>query len=179
MTNGLEDAQERRNWLERLGAKIPGFKGYQDRELRRDVDRMQREHMAEELSRIKVGLRGRARSWTDAGQIGVLHLFERLDQRLDGLSQSIRFADYGQSGFFDVVKFGEPELEKLYEFDVGVLDDISRVAGQLAALPAPGSGEVSAALDAALEQVRLLEEKWNRREDIVSDVVKTHAEDSD
>jgi hypothetical protein len=40
MTNGFEEAQGHRNWLERLGDKIPGFKGYQDRELRRDVDRM-------------------------------------------------------------------------------------------------------------------------------------------
>ena len=34
MGNGYESAQEQRNWLERLGARIPGFKGYQDRELR-------------------------------------------------------------------------------------------------------------------------------------------------
>lgn len=178
MTKGLEDARERRNWLERLGEKIPGFKGYQDRELRRDVDRMQREHLAAELERIKVGLRGRARAWTDGGQIGVLHLFERFDQRLDGLAQAIRFADYGQSGFFDVVKFGEPELEQLYRFDLGLLDDVSQLAGQLAALPTPGTGDVTPALESALEQIRVLEEKWSRRDQVVSGVVQEHGDGS-
>ena len=80
MGNGYEAAREQRNWLERLGALIPGFKGYQDRELRRDVDRMQREHISRELGVLKGSVRSRARDYTDAGQIGALHLFDRLDR---------------------------------------------------------------------------------------------------
>ena len=45
MTNGYEEARGQRNWLERLGAAIPGYRGFQDRELRRDVDRTLREHL--------------------------------------------------------------------------------------------------------------------------------------
>jgi hypothetical protein len=38
MTNGgYEQAKANRNVLEKLGEKIPGFRGFQDRELRRDV----------------------------------------------------------------------------------------------------------------------------------------------
>ena len=111
MTTGFEEAQERRNWLERLMDKIPGFRGYQDRELRRDVDKLQREYLAQGARADQAAVRGKAQAYTDAGQIGVLHLFDRLDRRLDGLSQAIRFADYGQSGFFDVVKINEPELD--------------------------------------------------------------------
>jgi len=179
MDNGLDDAGQRRSPVERLGAKIPGFKGYQERELRRDVDRMQREHLAEELGRIKVGLRARARAWADADQIGALHQFERIDQRLDSLSQAIRLADYGQSGFFDVVKVEEAELEKLYRFDLALLDDVSRLAGQLAALPSPGSGDVTPALEASLEQVRVLEEKWSRRAQLVDGLVSARGEGSE
>src|SRR5689334_15331538 len=36
MTDGFEQAKAQRNALERLGAMIPGFRGFQDRELRRD-----------------------------------------------------------------------------------------------------------------------------------------------
>ncbi len=172
MSGGIEEARERRNWLERLGEKIPGFKGFQDRQLRRDVDRLQREHLAQEVSRMKVAVRGKARSYTDAGQIGLLHLFDRLDRKLDGLAQAIRFADYGASGMFDVVKIGEEELEKLYEFDLSLLDDLSHLSGELAAVPLPSQGDGRDPLEQTLRRLELLEEKWAGRKNVISDVVK-------
>ncbi len=172
MSGGFEEARERRNWLERLGEKIPGFRGFQDRQLRRQVDKLQREHLAQEVSRMKVAVRGKARSYTDAGQIGLLHLFDRLDRKLDGLAQAIRFADYGFSGIFDVVKFREEELEKLYQFDLSLLDDLSHLSGDLAAVPLPGQGDARDGLEQAARRLELLEEKWSGRKNVISDVVK-------
>ena len=40
---------DERNWLERLGEKIPGYGGYVSKERRRDADKIQREHLAERL----------------------------------------------------------------------------------------------------------------------------------
>ena len=40
MTDGVQRAQERRNLIERLAARIPGIQGYIERELRREVDKM-------------------------------------------------------------------------------------------------------------------------------------------
>src|SRR5437870_3297870 len=42
-----------RNWLERLTAKIPGYKGYLEKETRRDVDKIHREHVATMLFQLK------------------------------------------------------------------------------------------------------------------------------
>src|SRR3981081_1046991 len=98
MSNGYEQAQGQRNLLERLGAKIPGYRGFQDRELRRDVDKLQREHLAAELGRLKALRPTRARASPDAVQLGALAPFGRLDRQLDGLQQTIRFSDYGASG---------------------------------------------------------------------------------
>lgn len=92
MSNGYEEAKARRNVLERRGEKIPGFREFQEREPRRDVDRLQREHLAGELGRLKAALRDKARSYADAGQIGMLGGFDRLDRQIDGLSQSIRWS---------------------------------------------------------------------------------------
>lgn len=170
MTNGYETAQEQRNWLERLGEKIPGYKGYQDRELRRDVDRLQREHLAAELGRIKTAARRLARDYTDAGKIGLLHLFDRLDRRLDGLSQAVRFANYGYSGFFDVVKVNEAELERLYKFDLAMIEEVGSLAGEVAALPAPGAGEARQALERALARAEAVSETWAGREQVVAAV---------
>ena len=54
-----------------------------------------------------------SRSYTDAGKIGALSAFDRLDRQLDGLSQAVRFADYGASGLFDPVKIKDAELQRL------------------------------------------------------------------
>ncbi|HEY6324328.1 MAG TPA: hypothetical protein VJA16_22520 [Thermoanaerobaculia bacterium] len=155
MSNGYERAQGQRNLLERLGAKIPGYRGFQDRELRRDVDKLQREHLAAELGRLKALLSSRARDYTDAGQLAALAAFGRLDRQLDGLQQTIRFSDYGASGLFDPVKINEPELERLYAFDLGIVEDVAAVEQAIAAVPAPagnagpGPGAAAAKDDAA------------------------------
>ncbi len=173
MTDGYDAARGRRNALERLGEKIPGFRGFQDRELRRDVDRLQREHLATELTHIKGALRQRARAAADRGGLEGLGAFERLDRQLDGLAQSVRFSDYGAAGLFDAVKIGEAELEKLYEFDLALLDEVAALDGEVAALPAAGDEGADAALERLEEKVRALADRWRRRETVISDVVKT------
>jgi hypothetical protein len=173
MTTGFEEAQERRNWLERLVDKIPGFRGFQDRELRREVDKLQREHLAKELGQIKNTVRGKVQVYTDAGQIGALYLFGRIDGRLDGLSQAIRFADYGQSGFFDAVKINEPELDALYQFDLSLVEDVARLAGDVAAIPLPGQGDAQEACNQVLAHIATLGDKWAERKNVISGVVNT------
>ncbi len=173
MTNGYEGAKGQRNWLERLGDKIPGFRGFQDRELRRDVDKLQREHLSSELTRLKGALRERARGYTDAGRIAALGGFDRLDRQIDGLSQTIRFADYGATGFFDPVKIGEPELERIYQFDLSLLDDVLQLEAEVGNIPPPGDTDPAPALDRVLQLVRALDDKWRTRENVISNVVQT------
>ena len=172
--SGVERAREQRNFLERLVAKIPGFRGFQDRELRRDVDKLQREHLAGEVGKVRKQLQRQAERYTDAGKIEALQLFDRLDRRIDGLSQAVRFADYGASGLFDPVKIGEPELERLYEHDLSMLDDLARLEGEVAAVPGPGAGvDPRGALETVGETVGQIEEKWRRRDTVIGDVVAT------
>jgi hypothetical protein len=201
MSNGYERAQGQRNLLERLGAKIPGYRGFQDRELRRDVDKLQREHLAAELGRLKALLSSRARDYTDAGQLAALAAFGRLDRQLDGLQQTIRFSDYGASGLFDPVKINEPELERLYAFDLGIEEDVAAVEQAIAAVPAPagnagpgaaaakddaatagiagiagiagGADNEGAALDRVRDLVHVLDDKWRQRRQVISQAVQS------
>jgi hypothetical protein len=173
MTNGYEEARGQRNVLERLMDKIPGFRGFQDRELRRDVDKMQREHLSAELGRLKAAVRDQARRYTDAGKIGALGGFDRLDRQIDGLSQAVRFADYGATGFFDPVKVGEAELQRLYEFDLSVLEDLAALEHEIVAVPAPGQTDPSAALEQVVQHARAIGDKWKQRELVISNVVQS------
>ncbi|HTQ80098.1 MAG TPA: hypothetical protein VMM92_08880 [Thermoanaerobaculia bacterium] len=170
MTDGFEAAKAQRNALERLGAMIPGYRGFQDRELRRDVDRLEREHLCAELTRLKGALRDQARPYTEGGHLAALGGFDRLDREIDGLSQAIRFSDYGATGLFDAVKVGEPELARLYEFDLSVLNDLSEIESGVAGI---SGDDPAAALEQLRGRVRALADKWKSRSQVIGSVVQT------
>jgi ubiquinone biosynthesis protein UbiJ len=153
--------------LVRLGHKIPGFAGFQYRELRREVDRQLREQLASELRETRRALGRKAAAYTDAGQLSALTPFDRLDRRLDGLAQEIRYAVFGATGFFDAVKIGEAELARLYEFDHGFVEELATLAGEVAAVPGPGGGSPSEALEVASQHLEQLQQRWAGREQVV------------
>ena len=52
----LDKARAGQGFLEQIANAIPGFKGYREKELRRDADRIEREHLAGQLEECKKGL---------------------------------------------------------------------------------------------------------------------------
>ena len=69
MSEELERARERRNILERLGSKIPGFSGYLEREMRREVDKLQRDWLADQVDRARFAINGKVREWSRDGRL--------------------------------------------------------------------------------------------------------------
>jgi hypothetical protein len=170
MSDRFASAQAERNWLERLAAKIPGFAGFQDRELRRDLDKLERERLSAAVLEVKAALREPVRAHTDAGRLAALSGFDRLEKRLDGFSQRVRFADYGATGFFDAVKIDGADLARLYEFDVSFFEGVEALAATARAVPT--TEDPTAALAALLEQLTALEARWGQREDVVAGTLR-------
>lgn len=132
----MNDAQvEGRNWLEQLASKIPGFSGYQARERRRDMDKLQREQLAERLRLAKAPLLTLMRELSEnSARLTELGALDRLIKKLDRLENRIRFAAYGYAGFFDAVKIEEAELDALYSFDLNLVKKIDEVEQKIAAM---------------------------------------------
>ncbi len=70
------------------------------------------------------------------------------------------------------MKIGEPELQRLYEFDLSVVDDLAQVEAAIAALPAPGGDDPAPTLDRLLQELRALDGKWRQREQVISNVLQ-------
>lgn len=172
MTNGLEGAEERRNWLERIAAKIPGIKGYLDRELRRDVDKMQREWLAGQLDRGRGSVQEHIREWSRTGNLANLDLASSLDKALDRLANRIRHAEYGYTGFFDVVKIRESELDRLYEFDLNLMSVVEDLALRIESLPGTAA---EPAVRSLLEEIQEADRTFDERATIFEDVTKKGA----
>lgn len=143
MNDAVDKAREARNLLERLAARLPGFAGYQERELRREVDARVRRELAERLDRARTRLGGfiRTLSLTEAALVG------RLDgaaKDLDRVANTLRHAGSGYAGLFDAVKIREEQLAALYAYDLALLEDVEAVESGVADLAggAGGSAEL-------------------------------------
>jgi len=123
----LDKARAGRNALERLASAIPGFHGYRERELRRDADRLQREHLASRLEANKRALDEIADQSTRGGSLDAINDVETARKRLDRVAARLRYAERGYSGFFDAVKVDEAALARVYELDLSLLDAVESV----------------------------------------------------
>ena len=118
---------DQRNWLERLGEKIPGYGGYVAKERRRDVDKLHREHLAERLRAAKQPLNDLMRELSSSGRLFEVGPVDRVLKKIDQIENRVRFASYGYAGFFDAVKIQEPQLDAIYRFDLALVEKVERL----------------------------------------------------
>ena len=120
-----------KNFLEKIASHIPGVAGYREREMRRETDRRIREFLALRLDEGRASLNAVRNAATDAGELKMLDAIGRLDRIVQKSVSSLRYADYGFSGLFDQLKIGQAELDRIYAYDAGLVDDVVVLADGL------------------------------------------------
>lgn len=165
MTNDAEaTARAARTLLERLGARLPGFSGYLDRELLRELDQLVRAELAKRIDTARSALAAYART-LGVAQAGLLDRVAGMDRSLDGLANAVRHAGSGYGGLFDAVKVREEQLAALYRGDLGLVETIDAIVRAAASLGK--DGEAVARLERAVAEARA---GLDRREESVRGV---------
>ena len=155
--------------FKRLGSLIPGFKGYIERQNRRDADKLLRDTVARRFDE----------QWQRASQLQVDMVSNGMIQYVDDLEKAalklrtfidkISTAPRGYSGLFDAVKINENELEAIYQYDAAFFDLAEQVGRALDNVEASLGDEPS--LPAAIRNVtsiaRMAVETYNRRSEVV------------
>lgn len=133
--SGIDDRiEESKNWFEKLAAHIPGYKGYKEKELRREADKTQRLFVAERLDSVQAKFDGIKLDLVNRGDLAKLGAIDLAGRKLRTVTDKIRYADYGFAGLFDTDKVDEPILDQLYQFDnalVTGVNDIETLANAL------------------------------------------------
>lgn len=111
-----------KKWIDKIAKSIPGFKGYYKKEERRETDQLLREKISEKLRSIKDILNEKGRLVTKSGDLSPLDEIVRIDKKLEKLSDSIRYADYGYSGFFDQKEISLDTLRSIYKADLSLME---------------------------------------------------------
>ena len=157
---------ETRGVMESVLQWIPGFRGYLKKENRRESDTLQRDWLSDRLQRSKRGLDDYARVLADAAAIETLPEVDRLRGQLDKLMGRIRGAMQGYSGFFDLVDIDQSVLDRVYEYDVSLMEQMARLADDVDQLGSR-QNDSTADLGPIRDQIRSAEEAWDHREDIL------------
>lgn len=157
---------DNRNWLESLGRYIPGFKGYLDKEYRREADYLARKALADRLQRSKPALDSYMRNIVDAGSLDGLTLCERVRSRVDTLINTMRSDVRGYSGIFDYVKVKEDLLDQVYEHDMSLVDDVEAVGTSIDALSTSGESP-NLVIPPILKQIEDIERLYAKRSDML------------
>lgn len=157
-----------RGAIESILRKIPGFKGYLEKEYRRDSDALQREWMTDRLQQSKRAIDDYTRELAESAQLDALPQFDRLRGRVDKLIGRIRGASRGYSGLFDLVKIDEGVLDRIYAFDAQLLEQTDQFAAAVEKLGEGESPETTAG--ELLDQAEQLDQQCDEREKILKGI---------
>jgi hypothetical protein len=154
--------------FEKLVHKIPGYKGYKEKEMRREADKLLRDH----LYRVLVEQRRRIEDIQgDLGveQIEYVEQMGKARRRLQTLADTIHTAAYGYAGLFDAVKVKEEELDALYAFDDDLLTQSDAISERIDSLKAAIDNDESptGAIRDLTDTVSELQNLYNRRKDVI------------
>jgi hypothetical protein len=117
MSDLYDQIVSQRGGIQRLLARIPGFRGYQDKAERRVADRMLRDYVAGEVAKRITRLNNIEKALLDNGGLLYMSKTRSAKTKLQTYHDRIKAAAPGYSGFFAAMKVNDEELEKLYSFD--------------------------------------------------------------
>ncbi|MCS7113421.1 MAG: hypothetical protein RMJ00_04125 [Nitrososphaerota archaeon] len=160
---------------ERILSYIPGYRGYKEKEVRRESDRLVRMEVVARLREAKGILKRSLSNPAIAARISGEDSWriDTLIYRLDRVTQRIDRAVAGYAGIFDAVKVREDKLESVIEYDLGLIEKAESVRSGIRSLASsdPMSGEWRGILDNLISRIDELDSLIDRRSDILRGVV--------
>lgn len=162
---------QNRNSFESLLQQLPGFRGYLEKEYRRESDYLARRWLADQLSLAKQALDQAMRQLVDKVQLDELPRYESVRGRMDGFRNQILSAERGYSGLFDYVQINEAALEQAYAVDVAMTNEIGGLVTACRELTASPTGS-SAGVEQIQRLLGELETRFRQRGEILKGLGK-------
>jgi len=121
--SALRKVESETRLLEKIMLTLPGFKGYKEKEMRREADRLIRDRLGRTLEKNRNNLQEIYRIVVTNKLEEVAQHVDRVVTKLDRISAKVQHASYGYSGFFDAVKISEDDLDRMLVFDMKLLEE--------------------------------------------------------
>ncbi len=134
----MEDLYKRirnqRGALAKLGESIPGYRGYQDAQARREADKLLRDHLVRQFDEQLQRIPPIEKQLLNQGGIEWMDDTASLKTLMQTFIEKIRTAARGYAGLFGQLKVDGDALERLYAFDATMLDYVDEFQAKVDAL---------------------------------------------
>jgi len=162
-----EDIGEDQAPLKKVQRYIPGFRGYLQKDDVRDADRMLRMQLSQKISVARKNLEGAKASIEEKGLISDASQIESALNSLKRMSSEIGYADSGYSWMASDSNPIEDDVERIYDYDAALLDQMTLLQGISSELSAAASDSDIATLDRDSADIRtrlaFIEELFRKR----------------
>jgi hypothetical protein len=129
MADLRDRVEEDRGLLKKIQLSIPGFRGYRLKEDLRIADNMLRIQLADKLrDDVCSPLEGAREAAAAALCLDIMNDISDLISKVNTTEAIIRHAGQGYSGISPGYRIEEPELNKLYDYDLSMIDLINGLA---------------------------------------------------
>jgi hypothetical protein len=156
------------NVLQKILAKIPGFKGYIEKTNRRQADKLMRETIASRFEELWRRISGIQSDMIKEGGLEYVGKLEAAALKLRQFIDRVKTASYGYAGFFDAIKIKEEELDQLYKFDLALLTLEDEVAAAIDNVEASiGTDGTPAAIRNLRSKAQKCLDVYNRRHEVM------------
>jgi hypothetical protein len=168
MTDPMGKITEGKDLLGKIRNFVSGFVGYFERENRREADKLLRQTISSRYEEQWSRISEIQRQLIAAGQIEAIDDLEAAAIKLRTFVDRVRGASYGYSGFFDAVRINAPELEKIYAFDLALLENVQKVTSAVDNVSASiGSDGLPAAMRNLASLSQDVIDVYNRRDETI------------
>ena len=161
---------------ERIAAALPGFRGYKEKELRRESDKLIRNNLTLKLTKDKDSIRSISQKIADKRYMDVLTDVDRLNAKMDRITEKVNHASYGYSGFYDAVKIKEENLDRMITFDNQLLDEVNALTAAIEDLKTQllsnNFANLKDKIQAITDKFELLEDTFDKREQVILGVTQ-------
>ena len=154
--------------VERIGLYIPIYRGYKEKNLRRDEDRAVRTEVSRVLERAKLDFTTIQRATVN--DLDLMRDSERIRSKIDRYYIDVKKAVNGYSAFHASVKILESELDALIEWDAKLMDDANQLKEDTALIVRQidsGDNNLKASMRALEITIDKLIEDYNGRETVM------------
>ena len=115
----------KKNIFDKIGSLIPGYSGYDERDGRRNSDKILRENICSQINIIENNIFKVIEENLDNSEIMIS--FEKARKKVNTANSKIKFLEYGYTSFFNDSQITEEELLKIYKIDVEILNSIDEL----------------------------------------------------
>ena len=161
---------------ERIAAALPGFRGYKEKELRRESDKLVRNNLYLKLTKDKDDVRAISQKIADKRYMDVLTDTDRLTAKMDRITEKVNHASYGYAGFYDIVKIKEENLDRMITFDNQLLDEVNGLTATIGDLKTQllsnNFANLKDKIQAIADKIELLEDTFDKREQVILGVTQ-------